>query len=341
AKSTSTKSGTKTVIKKKVIRKVKKPGSKAGAGSAAQQAFAASRSAQMDLATLRNDAAAKRLDPLWYRAEDILPSVADDTIMSESATKVLPEQIQIVEAALARNNLTRSDVTPQAFACLLEQARRYAMEILTDSQDYAFVAGRTEIAASDLALANEFRPDHPMAVSTQVPKLNLLSQTVNRLPLPPIPTQCYSGVLLPPKHHQLTARTFDVVTSAQTARRMVQAAPPAPHKVKAAKKKKSGKDKPSYGAATGRQISVNLKSNVKKDEDKKSPEKKTDTEEAKKDNAAATTDTAAEQAKPATTEEGKKKPTPTTGEAADKPAATAAATAEAPAKKDEKDDSMD
>lgn len=179
AKSTSTKSAAKTVTKKKVIRKVKKPGTKIGI-SAAQLAFAASRSAQMDLANLRNDAAARRMDPLWYKAEDILPSVADDTLMSESATKVLPEQIQVVEAALGMNNLTRSDVTPQAFACLLEQARRYAMEILTDSQDYAFVAGRTEIAAADLALANEFRPDHPMAVSTQVPKLNLLSQTVNR-----------------------------------------------------------------------------------------------------------------------------------------------------------------
>jgi histone H3/H4 len=183
AKSTSTKSAAKTVTKagtttkkKIVVRKVKKP---AGT-SAAQHAFAASRAAQMDLATLRNDAAARKIDPLWYRAEDVLPSIADDTLMSESATKVLPEQIQIVEAALGKNNLNRSDVTPQAFACLLEQARRYAMEILTDSQDYAFVAGRTEIAAADLALANEFRPDHAMAVSTQVPKLNLLSQNINR-----------------------------------------------------------------------------------------------------------------------------------------------------------------
>lgn len=273
--------------KPKAPRKTKKAGGSSKATlNPSQQAYAAARAAQMDLARIRNEEAARRLDPLWYKAEDILPSVADESLMAEHA-KFLPEQIQIVENALAKNNLTRSDITPQAFACLLEQARRFAIEILTDSQDYAFVAGRTEIDRADLMLANEFRPDHPIAVSTQLPKLNLLAQTVNRMPLPPIPTQCYSGVLLPPKNHQLTARTFDVVTSAQTARRMVQAAPPPPHKIKTGKKKaaswssSSAKEdkssKPSYGAARGRQISVNLK--------KKEEPKKPEVEAAKKPDA--------------------------------------------------------
>ena len=174
----------------------------------------------------QNNAAKKVTDSLWYRAEDVLPTVAADaTAGSASSHKLLPEEVKIVDGALKKNGMSRSDVTPQAFACLLEQARRYAMEILSDSQDYAMLAGRTEIAKADLTLANEMRPDHPIAVSTQLPKLNLLAQTVNRVPLPPIPTQCYSGVLLPPKHCQLTARTFDVVTGAQTAQRMVQAAP--------------------------------------------------------------------------------------------------------------------
>ncbi|KAG7361435.1 transcription initiation factor IID, 31kD subunit [Nitzschia inconspicua] len=279
AKSTTKKVTKAGATKPKNPRKSKKPGTtKSLAANTSQQAYAAARAAQMDLARIRNDEAARRLDPLWYKAEDILPSVADETVMSENA-KFLPEQIKIVENALEKNNLSRSDVTPQAFACLLEQARRYAMEILTDSQDYAFVAGRTEIDRADLMLANEFRPDHPISVSTQLPKLNLLAQTVNRIPLPPIPTHCYSGVLLPPKNHQLTARTFDVVTSAQTARRMVQAAPPPPHKIKTnSKKAPSGKDdksKPSYGAARGRQIAVKLK---KKEEPKK-------TEETKKPNS--------------------------------------------------------
>jgi histone H3/H4 len=265
-----------SATKAKTPRKPKKQvgSAKNRAVSATQQAYAAARAAQMDLASIRSDAAARLLDPLWYKAEDVLPSIVDDSFMSPNA-KVLPEQIQIVEAALEKNNLSRSDVTPQAFACLLEQARRYAIEILTDSQDYAFVAGRTEIGRADLLLANEFRPDHPISVSTQLPKLNLLAQTINREPLPPIPTQCYSGIMLPPKNHQLTARTFDIVTSAEISRRMIQAAPPPPHKLKMGKKKplvgKDDKHKPSYGAARGRQISVNLKGK-KPEENKKEGE---------------------------------------------------------------------
>jgi hypothetical protein len=128
-----------------------------------------------------------------------------------------------------------------------------------------------------IALANEFRPDHPTSISTQLPKLNLLAQSINRIPLPPIPTQCYSGVLLPSKRYQITARTFDVVTSAQTAQRMVQAVPTASQQTKvssnsnnqssrrgsstnsSSKKSTTKKVKPSYGAARGRQISINLK----------------------------------------------------------------------------------
>jgi histone H3/H4 len=250
------------------------------------QFYAAARAAQVDLAAQRNDQAARRSDPLWYRAEDASAAVADETVMAEMHARVLPEQVQIVESALAQNGLTRSDVTPQAFACLLEQARRYAMDVLTDSQDYAYVAGRTAIDRADLMLASEMRPDHPISITTQVPKLNLLADRVNRVPLPAIPTQCYSGILLPPKHHQLTARTYDVVTSAQTAQRMVQAAPAPPStggsggttnpswggggtkastggsgssgNVKATSSA-GGKPKPSYGATKGRQIPIHLK----------------------------------------------------------------------------------
>jgi histone H3/H4 len=232
------------------------------------------------LTAQKNDIAARKIDPLWFQPEDVMhPMLNVDTVMAEDA-KVLPEQVQIVEAALEKNNLTRSDVTPQAFGCLLEQARRFAIEILMDAQDYAFIANRVEIAKADLMLAFEFRPDHPLAVSTQVPKLNLLSGTVNRVPLPPIPTQCYSGIVLPPKHHQLTARTFDVVTSAQTARRMVQATPPPPRPAgsKKATSSKDSKQKPSYGAARGRQISIHLKSDAKKVETKKQEAMKKDDE---------------------------------------------------------------
>ena len=283
-KSTGTKSSAKTVTKatgagtkaKKTVRKKKTV--KAGSAPGSSQLYAASRAAQMDLASQRNAAAARGADPLWYQLEDyVLPSVADESSMAEGAAKILPEQAQVVEAALDKNGLTRADVTPQAFACLLEQARRYAIDILSDSQDYAFVANRTEISKADLALANEFRPDHPTSITTQLPKLNLLAQTINRVPLPPIPTHCYSGVVLPSKPYQLTARTFDVVTSAQTAQRMIQAVPALPAKSRSSgsssskkgssssSSKKSTKKAPSYGASRGRQIAIHLKGDATKE----------------------------------------------------------------------------
>jgi len=137
------------------------------------------------------------------------------------------------------------------------------------------------------ALASEFRPDLHISITTQLPKLNLLAQSINRVPLPPIPTQCYSGVLLPSKRYQLTARTFDVVTSAQTAQRMVQAVPTVSSQTKVnsssnnqnsyrrgssnptSKKNTSKKIRPSYGAARGRQIAINLKGEGKKETEMK------------------------------------------------------------------------
>jgi len=225
--------------------------------SANQATYSAARTAQMDLAGQRSAAAARLSDPLWYRIEDILPITLDETPMALPATKVLPEQVQIVEAALSSNNMTRTDVTPQAFCMLLEQARRHALELIADAQDYAISAGRSEVTKADFNLAAQIRPDNPVAVTTQLPKLNLLSKQINRIPLPPIPVQCYSGILLPPKRHQLTARTFDVVSGAQVTQRMVQTKPSI-----------SGNDpttqsrnvpKPSYGASRGRQIPINLK----------------------------------------------------------------------------------
>lgn len=282
-KSAGTKSSAKTVTKatgagtktKKTVRKKKT--ARAGSALGSGQLLAASRAAQMDLASQRNASATRRSDPLWYQLDDyVLPAVADETAMAEGAARILPEQALVVETALDKNGLTRADVTPQAYACLLEQARRYAIDILSDSQDYAFVANRTEISKADLALANEFRPDHPTSITTQLPKLNLLAQTINRVPLPPIPTNCYSGVLLPSKRYQLTARTFDVVTSAQTAQRMVQAVPSLPAKSRSgggqsSKKgssqssKKSTKKAPSYGASRGRQIAIHLKGDATKE----------------------------------------------------------------------------
>ena len=157
-KTTGSKSSAKTVTKatgagtkaKKPARK-KKTTTKPSTSGANNQIYAQSRAAQQDLAAQRNAAAIRMSDPLWYKLEDyVLPAVEKESVMSEISAQILPEQVQIVEMALDKNNLTRADITPQAFACLLEQARRYAIDILSDSQDYAFVANRVEITKADL-----------------------------------------------------------------------------------------------------------------------------------------------------------------------------------------------
>ena len=250
--------GTQAKTKKTTTARRKKTTTKAGSATSAQALLQDARAAQIDMAKQKAQAAAKKSDPLWFRIEDVLPSIHDGNAMV-SKTSILPEQVQIVEGALRHNGLTRADVTPQAMACLLEQARRYALELLTDAQDYAFAANRPEVTRADLVLAAEMRADHPVAVSTQLPKLNLVAQEVNRIPLPAIPTHCYSGVLLPPKEQQLTARTYDIVTGAQIARRMVQNAPKAPSSGKSRRASAS----PGYGASRGRQIPIKLKEQPK------------------------------------------------------------------------------
>eukprot|EP00934_Nitzschia_sp_Nitz4_P007300 Nitzschia sp. Nitz4//scaffold3_size479765//210652//211794//NITZ4_000089-RA/size479765-processed-gene-1.507-mRNA-1//-1//CDS//3329550725//7290//frame0 len=259
AKTATKASGAGTKTKKAAAPRRKKPTAKSTGASQAQAAFLSARGPQLELASQRNAAAVRLADPLWYRVEDVLPATTDETPMAIPATKILPEQVQIVEAALANNHMARSDVTPQAFCVLLEQARRYALELIADAQDYAVCAGRAEMAKADFDLASQMRPDHPISVTTQLPKLNLLAQQINRVPLPPIPTQCYSGVLLPLKRHQLTARTFDVVSGAQVAQKMVQAKPSIATKKSSSSSSSKSSPKPSYGASRGRQIPVHLK----------------------------------------------------------------------------------
>jgi histone H3/H4 len=229
--------------------------------------------ARLDLAKQRSIAIQRKSDPMWYRIEDIVlfthPTMINDSNHSMSNNNVLPEQISVVERALSyAGGLNRSDVTPQAMMCLLEQARRIAYELITDAQDYAYAAGRSDITQADLVLAQELRSDVSTSsnVTTQLPKLNLTAQQVNRAPLPPIPTQCYSGVVLPPKAHQLTARTFDVVSASMVAQKMTEPVPKSPATLAAlAQNKQKQSDSASsggYGASRGRQIPITLKSNV-------------------------------------------------------------------------------
>ena len=269
--------------KKPAAPRVKKPssatsGKKASGGAGANSAanLAASHSdsimvdaaiARLDLAKQRSIAVQRKSDPMWYRIEDVVFSQAmDDTSMYKKS--ILPEQITVVDLALSNvGGLNRSDVTPQAMVCLLEQARRIAYELCMDAQDYAYAAGRADVTQADLILAQELRSDlsTSSSVTTQLPKLNLTAQQVNRAPLPPIPTQCYTGVMLPPKAHQLTARTFDVVSASVVAQKMTQPVPKSPATIIAQAKQKelaAASSSGGYGASRGRQIPIVLKTSV-------------------------------------------------------------------------------
>jgi len=227
--------------------------------------------AQKDLEKQRAGAAQRRLDPLWYRIEDVIGASEGAAMVahnSGASSNILPEQVDLVERALATSGgLTRADVTPQAMACLLEQARRYAAELLGDAADYAYTAGRPDVSKADLLLAKEMRPDPiDTNVMAQLPKRHLEAQAINRAPLPAIPVHCYSGVVLPDKQHQLTARTFDVVSTALDLQKRVQPLPLSPNQLSSstnntsAKKKSSGSSSTvGYGVSRGRQIPIHLK----------------------------------------------------------------------------------
>jgi len=208
---------------------------------------------------------------------------------SSSSSGFLMDDVSIIDKSLHSAGLTRSHLTPRAYACLLEQARRYTLELLADAQDYALHAQRgssdnsSMIAAlqpSDLLLAVEMREDTNGVSSTlpRVEDVQYVAEEVNRVPLPSIPRECYGGVVLPPVEEQLTARTFDVVNGARVVQRMMRGGdyPMGLSEVGNLGKKGGGggggggRKTGSYGAATGRQISVNLKSGKVVDEKSKS-----------------------------------------------------------------------
>jgi hypothetical protein len=250
-------------IKSKSVRK-KKPVSKPP-GSTRQAMFHDARQARSNLHYHRSLVTGMAVDPLWlYRVEDVLPALTEPNAMV-SKTSVLPEQVHVIESSMRHAGLQKSDVTPQAIACLLEQARRYALELLTDAQDYGHAAHSSqEITVADLLLATEMRVDHPVEISLQLPRLNVAAARTNAAPLPSLPSQCFSGLILPPQDCQVTSRSFDLIHAGQVARKMVQETPKYHVKSNA---QVPGSDTAVagvgvaslYGASRGRQIPIKLK----------------------------------------------------------------------------------
>ena len=247
AKTAKKATGAGTQAKKKTTTARKpKAKSKATSAASAQSIANDARAAAAHLKQQQAKNLARRTDPLWYRFEDLFPTTASGGVDSRRT-----EEFHALENALRNHGLSRPDVTPQAAACMLEHIRRYRQEIMSSAKKYADAAGRTEVAKADVQLAAELRHDHPVALAAQLPKLNFVAQQVNRKPLPPIP-DTFSGVKLPPPPHQITARTYDVLSGATAAIKMEM---PFPHPPRT-----SGQG--SYGAIKGRQIPVKLKTPV-------------------------------------------------------------------------------
>ena len=201
---------------------------------------------------------------------------------SNNNKSFLMDDISIIENALKSNGLSHSDITPKAYSCLLEQARRYALELIANSQDYAIHAQRSSISQllpCDLLLAVELSEDGKSSddnnlgggingVASTLPspsEISDLANIVNAVPLPTIPNNCYNGVALPPVKEQLTARTYDVVNGARVSQRMMKGGDLPFDTIDHGdyssggglikKKNKGG----SYGAGLGRQIAVHIK----------------------------------------------------------------------------------
>jgi hypothetical protein len=256
-----------SVLKKKVRRK--KPPSTKGPSNMAIEA--AARMASGELHILKAAEASKKKDPLWYRSSEVLQALSGDnmTLSNSSVPVLLAEQVDLVEHALSCNHITRADVTPQAFAVLLEQARRFALELVADAQDCAYAAHRHDITRADLILALELRPDtlsHRTHTLADLQSMKMIAHNLNRIPLPPIPQHCYSGIVLPPKPHQLTSRTYDIVTGAHTAQKMSQSLPVSGATTLVANPQSSSTggwnraSTPGYGATRGRMIPIVLQS---------------------------------------------------------------------------------
>lgn len=207
---------------------------------------------------------------------------------------IIFDETALLRNALQYNNLTADSLTPSAYNALLEQARRYALELLVDARDYAQHASRSTVSAltpADLTLAAEMRGDMNGIPST-LPKFEDMADyasEMNKTPLPPIPSDCYNGVALPPENEQLTFRTFDVVNGARTAQKMMAGGDLPLSTVDVGLTKRSSNmdpilinqgdnsskrvsrmlEKTVYGAEKGRQIAIHLKGSHSSSEDAK------------------------------------------------------------------------
>ena len=246
----STTSKSATTKKKKPTKKKKASAKKTNATNAANL-MSAARTQYQKLLKQRE---AKLHDSAWLST---IPSPSTTTISISNkieSPSFLDQDVEIVNKALKNNGLNMEDITTEGFACLLEEARKYAMEIITDASDYAMHShGTDNITPADLKLAKEMQDEFDVDSMDALAKI---AQETNSRMLPPIPDNCYNGIVLPDPEHTLMGRSYDIVGRKDEER---------PKETNALNVQKIDEKKismPSYGARRGKQVQIALQSNA-------------------------------------------------------------------------------
>ncbi len=166
-------------------------------------------------------------DEAWLSSSS--SSRPNSSVNTAFSPSFLDQDVHIIQKALQNNGISPRDVSVEAFGCLLESARKYALEIIHDATDYSMLSSTEELTCADLKLAQEMYYESTGVIGgtmmgnnynsmmmnspEALHHLSQIADDVNKTILPPIPDECYNGIVLPPAQHNLLGRTFDIVVS--------------------------------------------------------------------------------------------------------------------------------
>jgi len=206
-------------------KKARTQSSKSSSKTSSATAAAAAQSAQNDaaiagakskLAMINNE----RDDKTWIGATTKVQSAAQALSMQQQQQQQGLDFNQVVQQSIVNVGLNPKEIENQCLQALLEHARSFAWNLVADAQDYCYHRTNdlsASISGDDLMLAVQNRNDVPAYAGSgsrrsMADQLNAMYETeINVKPLPNIPQDCYTGVVLPPPEHSLLARTYDIV----------------------------------------------------------------------------------------------------------------------------------
>ncbi len=293
-KKTATTTGTTTTKKKKARPKKKKTSpqnqnqQQLTSPLAQMKSMMEYQNAQNELYQIQQRQHDVSMDPLWTNSSgSTAPKTTTTTTNSSSSSSSsssnnngsLTQDEEILQSCLQRVGLVREGSSAEtkkdvighgAYEVILEYARKYALELLQDAQEYAqhcngSASTNSKVTSRDLELASQFLQD-------EEEEHQGFSTDMNRIPLPLLPANCYTGIVLPDDNHTTTlARTYDVVSAARISQQFSLSSSSQPPKTNtnnqnpnnndnnASTIKSSSATTPSYGATRKRQIPINFK----------------------------------------------------------------------------------